>query len=542
MVELGTNLDELNTKLQKAQIRLSGAERIAAIIESPDFSAPGNSIPEPLRLDVEDDFRFLENYDRVLRVKFTLIKRAIPEATGEIAALEIQIAQARAAAVMPKVMEFITKEERAEDGEKEKPIPSLEIDLEKREVRIQYNGFERVVNIPDDIKWKIFRFFERNPGKEITPYNPDLRNILESHGITVPYTRHKTIMSAITSLIENLNIEGLEPIISAKPVGEPEGKLVAYTFNTKVITHKIEVEQSVQPETDPSEEEDEQPATFEKIFILAENVTNRLPGKQRELVEIVNIITKDEDMRTWTGEQKEEYIIKSLYAYELESGFKPFNEAKKDFLEILRDLNSKLKDIKVSLSREIKFESDTDNENLVEIKPINVSEEVLEPEKTLEVEVTTASPAEIEIGVLPIEPATPGRREIARRERFDQAVLIMRGIVDILIAEHSGFFEGMSMQVFRNKARENFNRNFTDTIINSTINGKIIRPKKPFGKEAPVITFEEQATLVYIALHGMGFVNRDGKGFIMNVASEAIRLCRLEKEKQSGGTNGQARK
>ncbi|OGE46083.1 hypothetical protein A3B39_03715 [Candidatus Daviesbacteria bacterium RIFCSPLOWO2_01_FULL_37_10] len=530
MVEHETKIAELNAKLQKAEVRLAGAQNILGTIESPIFSAPGKSTPEPLRLDVEDDLKFLENLDRVGRVKLRLVER-IPVAIQVIQDLSNQISQEQAGV---KVAEI------DEGREVEDNRPVLEIDIVKREVKIRFNGFEKEIIITDDLDWELFSYFVENPREEPVLYKTELMELSRTFAFArTPNTQYTMLRISIEKLMQNFNIEGQTPLI----VEEKTGTVYTYKFDAKEITYEMELKQSDQPETDL--EEEVQSALGEKIFILTEDVINRLQGRQRELAEVINELATDQEKVTWTKEQKEEFIVRRLYAYELESGIKHFNEGRDDFLDTRRELNKKLEAINVKINRENIFESDAENEYLIEVKKDSGSEEAIQPED-LE---ALVEPATVQDNVgagagvtIPFEPSAPSAKELARRERFKNASSKMKEITDKLIADSSGFYDGIGIQVFRNRAKETFGRNFDDKTINSVVNRKIIRPEIPSGKETPVLTFEEQATLAYIVLHGINFVSTDGKGFLTDVASATLKLYRQEKAKQNGGNNGHSRR
>lgn len=372
MIEQETSLDKLNTKLEKAEDRLAGAQNIVSNIETPEFLISGRPTPEPLRLDIEDDLMFLENLDRVGRVKLRLIER-IPAATQEIQDLRAQISQVQISATgtldFPKSpeasyevakqrlqflegstiafggeeIELTDKEHRLliylsgkigvqvktgeilksgfegrpaatvhlsdvaknlqkkltsyKEGEylvssgriaqaswiklqgvEVPPVevgdkrPALEIDLGKREIRIKCNGFEKVVSISNKINWEVFNVFEQNPGNALVPYYPKLMDIPELNGIRNANNQYESVMSAIMYLMTNLNVEGLEPIISAKPVGDPKGNTVEYTFNAKEVTQKRELAQT-SPEVEVIGEEVVDFLTQEEAAVIATILT-----------------------------------------------------------------------------------------------------------------------------------------------------------------------------------------------------------------------------------------------------------------------------
>ena len=364
MVEHETKIAELNAKLQKAEVRLAGAQNILGTIESPIFSAPGKSTPEPLRLDVEDDLKFLENLDRVGRVKLRLVER-IPVAIQVIQDLSNQISQEQAGV---KVAEI------DEGREVEDNRPVLEIDIVKREVKIRFNGFEKEIIITDDLDWELFSYFVENPREEPVLYKTELMELSRTFAFArTPNTQYTMLRISIEKLMQNFNIEGQTPLI----VEEKTGTVYTYKFDAKEITYEMELKQSDQPETDL--EEEVQSALGEKIFILTEDVINRLQGRQRELAEVINELATDQEKVTWTKEQKEEFIVRRLYAYELESGIKHFNEGRDDFLDTRRELNKKLEAINVKINRENIFESDAENEYLIEVKKDSGSEEAIQP-------------------------------------------------------------------------------------------------------------------------------------------------------------------
>src|SRR3989344_1866511 len=92
MTEQEISLEQVNEKLQRAEARLVNAQNIVGTIESPNFSMVDKTTPEPLRLDIEDDLKFLENLDRVGRVKSRLMFHSIPKVTKEVEELRLQVA------------------------------------------------------------------------------------------------------------------------------------------------------------------------------------------------------------------------------------------------------------------------------------------------------------------------------------------------------------------------------------------------------------------------------------------------------------------
>lgn len=148
--------------------------------------------------------------------------------------------RAQASWVMLQGVKFADLEKEEESTEEVKPPvevrdkrPSLEIDLEKREVKILVNEKEETVRISDDIEWEVFKFFKRNPGKEIVPYNSELMELPKSIlGVRVANTQIQRINFAIQYLMGILNIEGLKPVITEKKVGE----VLTYLFEAKEVT------------------------------------------------------------------------------------------------------------------------------------------------------------------------------------------------------------------------------------------------------------------------------------------------------------------
>lgn len=131
------------------------------------------------------------------------------------------------------------KGEASIEDERKEFTPELEIDLEKREVRIEGDGINEIVRIPDNIEWEIFRVLTGKPGFDFTKYTEELRAITEKRGIDKPHFQIGRVKFAFEQLMEILNIEGLSPAIAEKKVG----KNSIYSFNASKVTYKGEIEE-----------------------------------------------------------------------------------------------------------------------------------------------------------------------------------------------------------------------------------------------------------------------------------------------------------
>lgn len=125
-----------------------------------------------------------------------------------------------------------------EEGEKKKElIPELEIDLGKREVRIEGDGINEIVRIPDNIEWEIFKILANKPNFDFNPYIEELRAIPEKSGIPHAHFQGQRVQYALRQLMSTLNIKDLNPVIVEKKIG----KNYLYSLNVSKVTNKGEI-------------------------------------------------------------------------------------------------------------------------------------------------------------------------------------------------------------------------------------------------------------------------------------------------------------
>ncbi len=539
-------------ELQKLQTRLARANEIVATIEFDGFSEA-----EPLRLDVVDPAQFLDNYDRVGLIKARLINHTIPDATAKIQELTDSSQEPLSRPEPSQATSIVRKPRWTED-----------------DIKMFERAEENLIEMAPKIRAELAQFNQANGAGWQTSYdlgsvgnsNRDLRwGVISAVGLQEPTEDEIRLLSDFAAnLASDLGLRGGRVFLSKSEYEYLSKKLGGdpYRLNPKFFLKPVfsafgtAVDQSKE-QPSQSDHQQEENSEWEN---LADQFTEDI--KQLELSQLEQKITAEliAGIRKQGGISSSEWAdkvwtdsVKTTVKLSRLSNFITHSSAKLSLLDKYSQLGWKLRNTQPRGSKITNYILERQEpeigllESAVEVdESEKITDVNSEDDPITEVELETDDQSLVEdprqpiidpIKVPDIEPAGPSKRESVRLQRLRQASGKIREITDRLTADRSGFYDGIDMQVFRNQVKQVFGRYIDERRIEQALRNKVIKPTRSSGKDAPILTLEEQATLVYIVFNGFNFVNSDGRNFIMDVAKDSLKDWRQAREKQ-GRKNG----